>query len=117
MGGLTVRRRLTTCPTGGSVKVRVLIFASITAAAFAQQQQQPATQFGDNGQTLNGGRLDRRGKNRPPAGPTPRLPNGQVNLSVEPGQTGLWEGNAGATLARNLRNAIDNPFMNLPSNL
>jgi hypothetical protein len=85
--------------------------------ALAQNQQQPATQFGDNGQTLNGGRLDRRGKNRPPAGPTPRMPDGHVNLNVEPGKTGLWEGNAGSTLARNLRNAIDNPFMNLPSNL
>jgi hypothetical protein len=59
-----------------------------------------------------------RGKNRPPARPTPRLSNGQVNLGVETGQTGLWEGNAGSTIATNARSAaIDNSLVNLPTNM
>jgi hypothetical protein len=33
-----------------------------------------------------------------------------------PGEKGVWEGNAGATLATNIR-GLDNPRMNLPTNL
>ena len=81
----------------------------VSAAAFAQD---PPPNAG-----LNGGRLDRRGKARPPAHATPHLPNGQVNMGVEPGQKGLWEGNAGSTLATNLGRGVDNNLMNLPTNM
>lgn len=71
---------------------------------------------------LNSGRLNaanpivRRGKNRPPSGPTPRLADGRVNLGPAPGEKGVWEGNAGATLATNAK-GLDNPAMNLPTNM
>ena len=69
---------------------------------------------------LNVGRLagapNRRGKNRPPARPTPHYADGRVNLGPFPGEKGMWEGNAGATLATNVR-GLDNPAMNLPTNL
>ena len=58
-------------------------------------------------QELNGGRIDQsarakgKGKQRPPSGPTPHWPDGRVNLGPAPGQKGVWEGNAGATLATN----------------
>jgi hypothetical protein len=67
------------------------------------------------GPGLNGGRLD-RGRSRPPARPTPHWPDGRVNLGPLPGEKGDWEGNAGSTLATNLK-GIDNPRMNLPTNL
>jgi len=82
------------------------VIVIVSLPALAQQGQNAG---------ITGGRG--RGKARPPAGPTPRLPNGQVNLGVEPGQKGLWEGNAGATIATNARNGIDNNIMNLPTNL
>ena len=34
-----------------------------------------------------------------------------------PGEKGVWEGNAGATLATNPPGGLDNPAMNLPTNL
>jgi hypothetical protein len=40
-----------------------------------------------------------------------------VNLGPLPGEKGLWEGNAGATLATNISGGLDNPAMNLPTNL
>jgi hypothetical protein len=40
-----------------------------------------------------------------------------VNLGPAPGDKGLWEGNAGSTLATNIRASIDNPLMNLPTNM
>src|SRR5579863_6798101 len=58
-----------------------------------------------------------RGKNRPPSRPTPHWPDGHVNLGALPGQKGLWEGNAGATLATNPHGGLDNPAMYLPTNL
>jgi len=64
---------------------------------------------------LNGGRLERPG-NKQPARPTPHWPDGHVNLGPLPGEKGVWEGNAGSTLATNVR-GIDNPRMNLPTNL
>jgi hypothetical protein len=64
-----------------------------------------------------GGGRGRGGKNRPPAGPTPHWPDGHVNLGPSPGQKGLWEGNAGATLATNPPGGLDNPGMYLPTNL
>ena len=66
---------------------------------------------------LNGGRPDRgRGKNRP-LRPTPYLPDRRVNLGPSPGERGVWEGNAGATLATNVKAGLDNPSMYLPTNL
>jgi len=58
-----------------------------------------------------------RGKNRPPSGPTPHWPDGHVRLGPLPGEKGLWEGNAGATLATNPPGGLDNPSMYLPTNL
>lgn len=66
---------------------------------------------------LNGGRLDRRKGKRGPSRPTPHWPDGRVNLGPLPGEKGVWEGNAGSTLATNLRNGIDNATMNLPTNM
>jgi hypothetical protein len=67
---------------------------------------------------LNSGRLEtRRGRNRGPARPTPHWPDGRVNLGPLPGEKGVWEGNAGSTLATNIKGGIDNPLMNLPTNL
>jgi hypothetical protein len=75
------------------------------------------TLFGqDTAAGLNGGRLE-RGRPRPPAGPTPHWPDGRVNLGPLPGEKGVWEGNAGSTLATNIRGGIDNSRMNLPTNL
>lgn len=64
---------------------------------------------------LNGGRLDRSRAKAPPR-PTPHWPDGRVNLGPIPGEKGVWEGNAGATLATNVK-GLDNPRMNLPTNL
>jgi hypothetical protein len=65
---------------------------------------------------LNGGRLDRNRRPKGPARPTPHWPDGRVNLGPLPGEKGVWEGNAGSTLATNIR-GIDNPRMNLPTNI
>ena len=72
-----------------------------------------------NGIDLNSGRLAAepgRGRRNRPARPTPHWPDGRVNLGPLPGEKGVWEGNAGATLATNER-GIDNPLLNLPTNL
>jgi hypothetical protein len=70
---------------------------------------------------LNSGRLSGtgrgRGKNRAPARPTPHWPDGRVNLGPIPGEKGVWEGNAGSTLATNIRPGIDNATMNLATNM
>ncbi|HYK59929.1 MAG TPA: hypothetical protein VEV85_10900 [Bryobacteraceae bacterium] len=63
-----------------------------------------------------GGRGGGRGKNRPPSRPTPHWPDGHVNLGPLAGEKGVWEGNAGATLATNRSGGIDNPTMYLPTN-
>src|ERR1700722_8752512 len=52
-----------------------------------------------------------------PARPTPHWPDGHVNLGPLPGEKGLWEGNAGATLATNPPGGLDNPRMYLATNL
>ncbi len=64
-----------------------------------------------------GGRGRGRGKNRPPSRPTPHWADGHVMLGPLPGEKGLWEGNAGATLATNPPGGLDNPSMYLPTNL
>src|SRR5690348_9991053 len=75
----------------------------------------------DQNPGLNGGRLSGtgrgRGENRPPARPTPHWPDGRVNLGPRHGEKGVWEGNAGATLATNTRPGLDNASMNLPTNM
>ena len=70
----------------------------------------------NQGSTLNGGRLERN-RRRGPARPTPHWPDGRVNLGPLPGEKGVWEGNAGSTLATNIGRGIDNPRFNLPTNL
>ncbi len=74
---------------------------------------------------LNSGRLSAtpkgkgkgRGKAKRPARPTPYHPDGRVNLGPLPGEQGVWEGNAGATLAINPPGGLDNPAMYLPTNI
>lgn len=63
------------------------------------------------------GRGRGRGRNRGPSRPTPHYPDGHVMLGPLPGEKGIWEGNAGATLATNPPGGIDNPSMYLPTNL
>ena len=65
---------------------------------------------------LNGAPRGRGRGQRPPSKPTPHLADGRVNLGPAPGEKGVWEGNAGATLATNVK-GLDNPRMNLPTNL
>jgi hypothetical protein len=83
---------------------------ALAAAVLWAQQANPAGQS-------PGGRGGGRGKNRPPSRPTPHLPDGRVNLGPLPGEKGVWEGNAGATLATNPPGGLDNATMNLPTNL
>jgi hypothetical protein len=64
-----------------------------------------------------GGGRGGRGKNAGPARPTPHWPDGHVNLGPLPGEKGVWEGGAGATLATNINGGLDNPARNLPTNL
>jgi hypothetical protein len=82
----------------------------LTPWAFPQQGDP------NQGSFLNGGRLDRKAK-KGPSRPTPHWPDGRVNLGPLPGEKGVWEGNAGSTLATNVRGGIDNPRFNLPTNL
>jgi len=107
----------------------IALFSLLAATAFAQAPPQaPPQGRGAQGQgltpppdgvNLNSGRLAGRGRgrNRGPARPTPHWPDGRVNLGPLPGEKGVWEGNAGSTLATNPRGGIDNPAMNLPANL
>jgi len=85
----------------------VLVFCALTLP-LAAQDEPPAG--------LNGGRLDSTRRNQPPR-PTPHWPDGRVNLGPLPGEKGVWEGNAGSTLATNIGRGIDNPRMNLPTNM
>ena len=89
--------------------VRTISAAALCALVLpvAAQDEQPAG--------LNGGRLDRP-RDTQPSRPTPHWPDGTVNLGPLPGEKGVWEGNAGSTLATNAH-GIDNPRMNLPTNL
>jgi hypothetical protein len=100
--------------------MRVNVFLSslllVAAPVFAQA---PAPPEPDANINLNAGRIAGTGRGRgprPPSRPTPHLPDGRVNLGPLPGEKGVWEGNAGATLATNPK-GIDNPRMNLPTNL
>ena len=97
------------------------ILALVAVPLLAQAPQQPSTGTIplDPNVNLNAGRLSGTGRGRgprPPARPTPHLADGRVNLGPLPGEKGVWEGNAGSTLATNVK-GIDNPRMNLPTNL
>ena len=83
------------------------------AAGYAQKGAPIPPPGGCGGKGKGGG----RGKARPPSRPTPHWPDGRVNLGPLPGEKGVWEGNAGATLATNINGGLDNPAMNLPTNL
>jgi hypothetical protein len=87
----------------------VIVSCVLALAAAVLLAQQP----GAGGRGGRGG----RGKNRPPSRPTPHLADGRVNLGPLPGEKGVWEGNAGSTLATNPPGGLDNPTMNLPTNL
>lgn len=85
----------------------------LSAFVVTSSAQQPAAQGQGQGK---GGRG--KGKARPPSRPTPHWPDGRVNLGPLPGETGVWAGNAGSTLATNVgRRGIDNNRINLPTNL
>lgn len=97
------------------------ILALVAAPLLAQAPQPPSTSTVplDPNVNLNAGRLSGTGRGRgprPPSRPTPHLADGRVNLGPLPGEKGVWEGNAGSTLATNIK-GIDNPRMNLPTNL
>ncbi|MBZ5576034.1 MAG: hypothetical protein LAP40_05685 [Acidobacteriia bacterium] len=101
---------------GSMVRIAAVgVAAVLMTPVWAQFPAPPA-----GGVDLNSGRLaagrGRGRRARPPAKPTPHWPNGRVNLGPAPGEKGVWEGNAGSTLATNAR-GIDNPLMNLPTNL
>jgi hypothetical protein len=101
---------------------RVVFVCAVSTAVVAFLAGRSLAQSQDGGgNNLNTGRLSAgrggRGKNRPPSRPTPHLPGGRLNLGPLPGEKGVWEGNAGATLATNPPGGLDNPTMYLPSNL
>lgn len=101
--------------------------ALLLAWAGPSSAQQPAAQGkGPLPDTnLNSGRINAtggpqgkgKGKQKGPSAPTPHWPDGRVNLGPAPGQKGMWEGNAGATLATNPPGGLDNPTMYLPTNI
>jgi len=91
----------------GIARAGAILFCAL-ALPLAAQDEPPAG--------LNGGRLDSTRTAQPPR-PTPHWPDGRVNLGPLPGEKGVWEGNAGSTLATNIGRGIDNPRMNLPTNL
>ena len=43
----------------------------------------------------------------PPAGPPPRLPNGQINLGAVPGQKGFWNSFNGQLVGKNGQRPAD----------
>lgn len=99
---------------GGAIGAAALV----AIAAWPLWAQAPANPAAPDG--LNAGRLSGtgkgRGKKKAPSRPTPHWPDGRVNLGPLPGEKGVWEGNAGATLATNAK-GLDNPNMILPTNI
>lgn len=100
--------------------IRSFIIAAAALPLLAQAPSVIAPQP-DANINLSAGRVAGTGpggrrNQRPPARPTPHHPDGRVDFGPLPGEKGVWEGNAGATLATNPR-GLDNPRMNLPTNL
>jgi len=92
-----------------------LAAAAIAAVIFSWA----APSFGQE-PSQNPGVLAGKGKGkgkRPPSRPTPHGPDGHVLLGPLPGEKGVWNGNAGATLATNVGRGLDNNLVNLPTNL
>ena len=99
------------------MRVAHKVITGVLAAVVAVWAQNPPPGAeGDPG--LNSGRLAPRGKARVrPAKALPRMADGRVSLGPAPGEKGVWEGNAGATLATNVRGGLDNAQMILPTNI
>jgi hypothetical protein len=55
------------------------------------------------------GKGGKGGKAKAPSRPTPRNADGRIILGPPPGEKGVWQGNAGAVLVRNLRPAANTP--------
>jgi hypothetical protein len=90
---------------------------ALTIPSFAQNGGPIPPPNGAPAAGKGGGGRGRGNKARPPSRPTPHWPDGHVNLGPLPGEKGVWEGNAGATLATNPPGGLDNPRMYLPTNL
>jgi hypothetical protein len=104
-----------------AIHKRNILLAAVIAIPLYSQGPPPPPAQPDGTINLNAGRpagtgRGGRGRQRPPARPTPHLPDGRVDFGPMPGEKGVWEGNAGATLATN-PTGLDNPRMNLPTNL
>lgn len=95
------------------MKIRLLVGIVMVAVALWAQGPQKGVDLNVGLPAASKG----KGKNRPPAAPTPHWPDGRVNLGTQPGEKGIWEGNAGATLATNPAGGLDNPSMYLATNL
>src|SRR5262249_17802087 len=108
--------------SGNRGPMRGYFLIALAAGAFVAAMVAPSAAQ-DPLPDLNSGRLSAapkgkgKGKTRPPARPTPHWPDGHVNLGPLPGEKGVWEGNAGATLALNPPGGLDNAQMYLPTNL
>src|SRR3954470_22881229 len=117
-----MRTRLTIGMLGAVGSVAVLLSLTVPTSA---QQPAPQTKGPISDTNLNSGRINAtggpqgkgKGKQKGPSAPTPHWPDGRVNLGPPPGQKGMWEGNAGATLATNPPGGLDNPTMYLPTNI
>jgi len=110
------------------MKGRTIVGFAAMAAAFALFWTVSAPSFAQDGKgappapdaAAKGGKGGGKGKGkaRPPSRPTPHNADGHVSFGPLPGEKGVWNGNAGATLASNTRpGAIDNNLVNLPTNL
>jgi len=93
-----------------AVATAALIF-SFAAPSFGQEPSQ------NPGALAAKGKGKGKGKQRPPSRPTPHGPDGHVLLGPLPGEGGVWNGNAGATIATNVGRGLDNNLVNLPTNL
>jgi len=72
----------------------VAVFWAVAAPSFAQDPAAavPGTKAGGGGKGFG------KGKAKAPSKPTPHHPDGRVNFGPEPGEQGVWAGNAGRPL-------------------
>jgi len=102
------------------MRTRLLLGAMMALASAAVLLSQEVNlnsgrlEIGPNGAAPKG---KGKGKQKGPAAPTPRWPDGHVNLGTVASEKGVWEGNAGSTLATNPPGGLDNPTMYLPTNM